>query len=279
MKTHLLRMAFLLALVPLLFFPQPANAASPSFKIVQWGDSLAAIAASYGTTVDAIARANALPNPNFIWAGQRLVIPSSSSPQPLPATGSVYIVRPGDTLFSIAGRAGTSVSALQRANGLANPNFIYSGQRLNLTSAIGAIVNVPAPAPSSPATNPASSGKWIDVSLSKQRITAYEGNVAVRSALVSTGVARTPTPVGTYKIYMRYKSQNMSGGSKASNDYYYLPNVPNVQYFFEAYALHGTYWHRNFGTPMSRGCVNLTLADAEWFWNWASMGTPVVVHN
>ncbi|MBI5030344.1 MAG: L,D-transpeptidase [Chloroflexi bacterium] len=94
------------------------------------------------------------------------------------------------------------------------------------------------------------------MNLSTQSIAAYEGTRVVRSALVSTGVARTPTPVGQYKIYVKYKSQTMSGGSKASNDYYYLPNVPNVMYFYEAYALHGTYWHRNFGQPMSRGCVN-----------------------
>lgn len=280
MKTRLLQVAFLFALAAAMSFPQAASAASPSFKIVQWGDTLAAIAANYGTTVDALVQANSLPNRNFIWAGQRLIIPSSSAaPQPLPAIGSVYVVRPGDTLFSIARRAGSTVSSLMKANGLVNPNFIYSGQRLNLTSAIGTIVNQPAPAPSAPAKNPASTGKWIDVSLSQQRITAYEGSTPVRSALVSTGVAKTPTPVGTYKIYLRYKSQNMSGGSKASNDYYYLPNVPNVQYFFEGYALHGTYWHNNFGKPMSRGCVNLTLADAEWFWNWASMGTQVVIHN
>ena len=165
-----------------------------------------------------------------------------------------------------------------RANGLGNPDFIYAGQRLNLKPG-SPITDEPAPAPPSPAANAPTTGRWIDVSLSTQTITAYEGTRAVRSALVSTGVAKTPTPVGRFAIYVRYKSQTMSGGSKASNDYYYLPNVPNVMYFYEAYALHGTYWHRNFGRPMSRGCVNLSLADAEWFFNWADIGTPVVVRN
>jgi lipoprotein-anchoring transpeptidase ErfK/SrfK len=244
---------------------------------VQWGDTLFAIAARNGTTVEALVRANALPNPNFIYAGQRLFIPTAS-PEPLPVS-SIYVVQPGDTLSSIARRAGTAMDTILRANGLVNPNFIYSGQRLYLTTRSTPISNEPAPAPSAPATNPVSNGRWIGVSISQQRITAYEGTRAVRSALVSTGVARTPTPVGQFKIYVKYKSQTMSGGSKASNDYYYLPNVPNVMYFFEAYALHGTYWHRNFGQPMSRGCVNLSLADAEWLFNWADVGTPVVVHN
>ncbi|MBI3740017.1 MAG: LysM peptidoglycan-binding domain-containing protein [Chloroflexi bacterium] len=277
MKNIRRAVAFVLALVILIAAPNRASAAGPSLAIVRWGDTLTAIAARYDTTSDALVRANALPNPNFIFAGQRLVVPASS-PEPLPAATSAYTVRAGDTLFSIARRAGTSVDAILRANNLVDPDFIFVGQRLNLKSG-APIVNEPAPASSSPAPNPASAGKWIDVNLTTQTIAAYEGSRAVRSALVSTGVAKTPTPVGRFKIYVKYKSQTMSGGSKASNDYYYLPNVPNVMYFYEAYALHGTYWHRNFGRPMSRGCVNLSLADAEWFFNWAEIGTPVVTHD
>lgn len=270
----------IIALVYVLFVliaPNPVSAAGPSLVIVQWGDTLATIASRYDTTVDELVRANALPNANFIFAGQRLMIPSST-PRTLPTTTSIYTVRAGDTLFSIAQRAGTTVDAVMRANGLVNPDFIYVGQRLNLKG-VKPIIDEAAPAPKSGVANPASAGKWIDVNLTTQSIAAYEGTHAVRSALVSTGVARTPTPVGQYKIYVKYKSQTMSGGSKASNDYYYLPNVPNVMYFYEAYALHGTYWHRNFGQPMSRGCVNLSLADAEWFFNWAEIGTPVITHN
>lgn len=281
MKTIHRSLAFLLVLVTLFGVPGPAQAAGPSLVIVQWGDTLSAIAARYNTTVDALARANSLPNPNFVYAGQRLTIPTAAPvPQPLPAS-SVYVVQRGDTLTSIARRAGISVDAILRANGLVNPDFIWSGQRLALTTRSVPVSNEPVPAPGLPASVPAEAGggRWIDVSLSQQRITAYEGAQPVRSALVSTGVAKTPTPVGRFKIYMRYKSQTMSGGSKASNDYYYLPNVPNVQYFYEDYALHGTYWHRNFGQPMSRGCVNLSLVDAEWFFNWADIGTPVVIHN
>ena len=59
---------------------------------------------------------------------------------------------------------------------------------------------------------------------------------------------------------------------------YYLPNVPYTMYFYQGYGLHGTYWHHNFGTPMSHGCVNLATPDAEWLYNWASVGTLVNVH-
>jgi len=114
---------------------------------------------------------------------------------------------------------------------------------------------------------------WIDVNLSEQRVYAYEGDTVVNSFLVSTGVAETPTVTGTYKIWIKVPIQDMSGPG------YYLPDVPYVMYFYEDYGLHGTYWHNNFGTPMSRGCVNLTVDDAAWLFDWASVGTVVNVHD
>ena len=94
----------------------------------------------------------------------------------------------------------------------------------------------------------------------------------VLSTLVSTGLARTPTPVGNLPRADQIRSQTMSGPG------YRLPNVQWVMYFVGDYALHGTYWHHNFGHPMSHGCVNLTNADARFLYNWAAYGTQVVVH-
>jgi lipoprotein-anchoring transpeptidase ErfK/SrfK len=113
---------------------------------------------------------------------------------------------------------------------------------------------------------------WIDVNLSEQRLYAYQGETLMNSFLVSTGVAETPTVTGSYKIWVKVPIQDMSGPG------YYLPDVPYVMYFYEDYGLHGTYWHNNFGTPMSRGCVNLTVEDAAWLFNWASVGTVVNIH-
>jgi lipoprotein-anchoring transpeptidase ErfK/SrfK len=121
----------------------------------------------------------------------------------------------------------------------------------------------------------ASSGngaRWIDVDLSNQMVYAYEGDVLVNSFLVSTGTWATPTVTGQYTIYVKYRSAKMSGPG------YYLPNVPYIMYFYKGYGLHGTYWHNNFGTPMSHGCVNLRTEDAGWLYNWASVGTVVNVH-
>ena len=116
------------------------------------------------------------------------------------------------------------------------------------------------------------SERWIDVNLSEQRVYAYEGDAVVNSFLASTGVVQTPTVTGRFKIWIKVPVQDMSGPG------YYLRNVPWVMFFYKDYGLHGTYWHNNFGTPMSRGCVNLTIADAAWLFSWASVGTVVNVH-
>ena len=114
--------------------------------------------------------------------------------------------------------------------------------------------------------------RWIDVNLSEQRVYAYEGDVVVNSFIVSTGVAQTPTVTGDYRIWAKVRVQDMSGPG------YYLRDVPYVIFFYKDYALHGTYWHNNFGTPMSRGCVNLKVDDAAWLFSWAAVSTIVSVH-
>jgi lipoprotein-anchoring transpeptidase ErfK/SrfK len=120
--------------------------------------------------------------------------------------------------------------------------------------------------------NTAAGERWIDVDLSQQRVYAYEGRILVRSFTVSTGKKQTPTVTGKYRIYVKYRSQDMSGPG------YYLADVPFVMYFYKGYGLHGTYWHNNFGTPMSHGCVNFRVKEAKWLFEWASVGTIVNVH-
>lgn len=134
-----------------------------------------------------------------------------------------------------------------------------------------------APAPTQQAyVQPGSSGgggvHWIDINLSTQRLYAYEGDVVVNVFLVSTGVSATPTVTGTYSIYARYLYADMHGPD------YFLPNVPYTMYFYKSYGIHGTYWHSNFGTPMSHGCVNLSIGDAAWLYSWSTFGTKVKIH-
>ena len=130
----------------------------------------------------------------------------------------------------------------------------------------------PTPIPTAVPPPTAAEGRWIDIDLTRQLLTAYEGSTPVRSVFVSTGLAWTPTPVGRFYVYVRYVYDDMSGPG------YYLPNVPYVMYFYAGYALHGTYWHSNFGQPMSHGCVNLPTPEAEWLFNWSQVGTLVNIH-
>jgi len=111
--------------------------------------------------------------------------------------------------------------------------------------------------------------KWIEIDLSEQKLRAWEGNRLIYEFVVSTGTKWTPTPIGEYRIWIKLRYHDMQGGSKAFGNYYYLPNVPFVMYFYKGYGIHGTYWHNNFGNPMSHGCVNLTTPDAEKLFWWA----------
>jgi lipoprotein-anchoring transpeptidase ErfK/SrfK len=122
-------------------------------------------------------------------------------------------------------------------------------------------------------------GRWVNVNVSQQVVTAYEDGVPVKVTLASTGTSKNPTELGTWKIAWRLPKKDMTGGSKAKGDYYYLKNVPYPQYFHNSgEALHGTYWHDNFGRPLSHGCVNLSTPMAKWFYGWAGIGTVVYVH-
>ena len=114
-------------------------------------------------------------------------------------------------------------------------------------------------------------GQQIVVILSEQKTYAYEDGLLLKEFLVSTGVATYPTVLGTYAIYIKLDSTRMTGPG------YDLPNVPWTMYFYQGYGFHGTYWHNNFGTPMSHGCVNMRTEDADWLYHWAKVGTPVLV--
>ncbi|HNS02222.1 MAG TPA: LysM peptidoglycan-binding domain-containing protein [Anaerolineae bacterium] len=275
--TYPLKLAILLALLIALLLPALPAAAAPDYQggihVVQRGETLSQIARRYGVSMAALAQANGISNPNFIYSGQRLTIPGASGGASSggSAASGVHVVRAGENLSSIAARYGVTVAALARANGIANPNHIYVGQRLAIGSG-GAAAAPPAasqPAPSQPA---ASSGRWIDINLSSQTLTAYEGSSPVFSTLVSTG-STFATPVGTYSILYHVQSQRMTGPG------YDLPNVPWVMYFTNrGHAIHGAYWHNNFGQPMSHGCVNMRPEEARWLYEFTPNGAQVVVH-
>ncbi len=116
-----------------------------------------------------------------------------------------------------------------------------------------------------------SNKRWIQVDLSEQRLIAWQGNKAIFGVIVSTGKRSTPTPTGVFNIYVKLRKTRMRGEG------YDVPNVPYTMYYQGGYGIHGAYWHNKFGTPVSHGCVNVAPNHAKRLFNWASVGTTVVV--
>ena len=120
--------------------------------------------------------------------------------------------------------------------------------------------------------------KKVEVDLTKQRIYALEDNKVIYNFLISSGKSRTPTVAGTFQPYYKTLSTRMIGGSYALGDFYDLPNVPYVVFFSGGYSMHGTYWHNNFGYPMSHGCINMRTTDARIIYNWIDYSTPISIY-
>lgn len=125
------------------------------------------------------------------------------------------------------------------------------------------------------------SDKRIEVDLTRQITTAYEGNKVIYRFLISSGTWNR-TPTGEFTIWTKVRKQKMSGGSKSLGTYYYLPNVQYVMFFYndktpkmDGYSFHEAYWHNNFGVPMSHGCINMRLADSKKLYEWADIGTKI----
>ena len=128
-------------------------------------------------------------------------------------------------------------------------------------------------------------GRWqtgekeVVVSLGAQHLWAYEGEQPILATFVSTGTAETPevvTPIGQWRVLVKLPLETMTG--TVNGEPYQVEDVPYVMYFTdEGHALHGTYWHNNFGAPMSHGCVNLPMDVAEWMFRWAPEWTAVTI--
>ncbi len=129
-------------------------------------------------------------------------------------------------------------------------------------------------------TGPLDVEKFIEVDLLRQRLYAYERGLTARTFLVSTGVAKYPTPVMETAVQKKVflKDYRWTYGPNNPDNY----NLPNVKWNLQIrgpFFIHYAYWHNNFGHRMSHGCINVGKADAEWIYNWADAGTKVVTHN
>lgn len=120
-------------------------------------------------------------------------------------------------------------------------------------------------------------GRWIDVDLAEQTLAVYDNNQLVFATVIASGLEPFWTRPGLFQIYSKKETETMRNNDPA--DFYYLDNVPWTMYFDKARALHGAYWRTRFGYPQSHGCVNLSVGDAHWLFNWANEGDWVYVHD
>lgn len=118
----------------------------------------------------------------------------------------------------------------------------------------------------------------IDVDLANQTVTAIENGSVVDSWSVSSGAGEFATQTGSFQIGWKTTSQNMGNRDLTKAPNYFQPDVPWVMYFNGDEALHGVYWHSNWGTPMSHGCVGMPVWKAAWLFDWAPEGVTVNVH-
>lgn len=265
---------------------------------------LSQIAVEHGMSMIEIMRMNSLDDESDIWAGQQLyvtniaatvaessaatvstteevaTVATTAADTTAATTGTtaasadngIHIVTYGDTLSKVAGHYGISSETLVEANGLRNANHVWIGQRLRIPGGANATVSQTTAWPQVSQSPAAYGRKLIEINLSNQTLTAWQGDQQMLHTHISSGTHKTPTVTGRYRVSWKTPNQHMYG------DDFDLPNVPWVMYFYEGYAIHGTYWHNNFGMPMSHGCVNMVPSQAGFLYNWAPVGTEIWVH-
>ncbi len=129
-------------------------------------------------------------------------------------------------------------------------------------------------------TTPTQTTKHIIINVSTQILYAYENDTLFMKTAISTGYELTPTILGTFNVLTKTPSRYMQGPQPGISGYYDLPGVPWVMYFTKyGAAIHGAYWHDNFGKTQSHGCVNLPPDQAEKLYKWADLGTKIIIEN
>ena len=206
------------------------------------------------------------------------------------ATGEANLRRGPTTEYAVTGelKSGDPVKVLRWISGeeveasnpvwadLGSARYVYS---TNITSN-------PLPATPPPVAKPLP-GRWLDMNVTLQILTAYVGARPMKSFLVSSGRPDWPTPLGNFEVLRRVANETMDGttlvgqGPDGTGDTYYIENVLWTQYFdTTGDALHTNYWSQPdmFGIPTSHGCIGMPEPDARWIWNFATIGTPLITH-
>ncbi len=185
----------------------------------------------------------------------------------------VAVNEDGVSRVVVGGRTGTALS---------DPNSLKTQSQQvakNVLGAKGMQFNTPLVTTPFQAVGPEAFPKVLVASISDKKMWAYQNGNQVNSWLISAGKPSTPTPVGQFKIYAKFSSQDMRGTNPDGSPYF-QPAVPWVSYFYSGSAVHGVYWHPLswFGVNnSSHGCIGLPVDEAHWVFNWAPIGTTVIV--
>jgi LysM repeat protein len=292
--SRLRRRVFAAALVPLLafFLVRPARAAVN--VVVQPGDTLTRIARDNGVEVAALATANNIVNPNLIYPGQVLVVPSADpapvggelppetaaevEPPPPAPLSAEHVVQAGENLYRIALRYGVTVGDLQQVNALPNGNFIFVGQRL-LIPANGSTLAGSTPAPAAPPPAPVAE-KRIVVDKSEQRAYVYQNGELLWTFVVSTGMPGSETWNGTFTVRSKIPeayAYNWALRMPYWLGFYHTGYLENGFHALPIMSSGAILWDGYLGTPVSYGCVILRYPDAQTLYTWAEIGTEVIV--
>jgi lipoprotein-anchoring transpeptidase ErfK/SrfK len=236
---------------------------------VRKGESLSGIARLYNLTLEDLMALNEIDNPNLVQLGTMLRLTEGVEPPTTVVQPEIevitYTVQRDDSLSAIAQEHMTTVEQLVEDNELSEAT-VHEGQVLNIFPPASALEAFGVDAPFD-------GERRIVIDLSEQSLTAYQGDVVVLYTIVSTGKDATPTLKGEFAVYQKLKTQHMSG------DDYDLPGVPWVMYYYDEFAIHGAYWHANFGIPTSHGCTNMTIPESKALYSWAPIGTRVIVQD
>lgn len=248
-----------------------ASAPTATVHVVKPGETLGAIAARYGVSVQALAQANGIANPSLIRSGQRLVVPAGGAAGGNPGAGrtgnTVHVVAAGETLSGIAARYNTTVAAIAQANGISNPSQIRVGQRLTIPGTVAPTVR-------------RGSGLSFTVSISQQRCWVYQGNQLLYAWRCSTGRPGAGTKTGTFYVQSKIRE---AWGSRWG---FYMPYWLGIYWAGSTengihglpYAPGGSpIWGNALGTPVTFGCVLLGTNEAKTLWEMAYIGMPVTI--
>jgi hypothetical protein len=198
-----------------------------------------------------------------------------------PTLPLAFIVKDDAALFRLDDNRVDELGIAPRYGRLVVDGIVTRDREHYVTDGSGLAILASAVRLAMPKTRPAgveSREKWIHVDLSEQVLVAYEGDAPVFATLVSSGKAGHETPTGAFRIRHKHVSTTMTGEDPVEGRYE-VEEVPWTMYYDRGYALHGAYWHDEFGHVRSHGCTNLAPADARWLLRWTEPPLPEGWHS